>query len=171
MTDDIKMKIKDLVDKLNRYAHEYYVLDSPTVPDADYDKLYQELIELEQAYPALKLNDSPSQRVGDAPLSEFVKVEHHIPILSLATAFNEAELLDFDRRIKERTGERVEYICELIIDGLAIALTYGNGDFVSGATRGDGKIGEDITKNIKTIRSIPFSMEEKGAIEVLGEAY
>src|SRR5699024_7511693 len=105
MTDDIKMKIKDLVDKLNRYAHEYYVLDSPTVPVADYEKLYQELIELEQAYRALKLNDSPSQRVGDAPLSEFVKVEHHIPMLSLGNAFNEANLLDIVRRSKEHTNK------------------------------------------------------------------
>src|SRR5690625_372313 len=165
MTDDIKIKIKDLVDKLNRYAHEYYVLDAPTVPDADYDKLYQELIELEQAYPALKLNDSPSQRVGDAPLSEFVKVEHRIPMLSLGNAFNEADLLDFDRRIKERTTKPVEYICELKIDGLAISLTYENGDFVRGATR------EDITTNLKTIRSIPLSIAEKGSIEVRGEAY
>src|SRR5690625_6787767 len=95
MTDDIKIKIKDLVDKLNRYAHEYYVLDAPTVPDADYDKLYQELIELEQAYPALKLNDSPSQRVGDAPLSEFVKVEHRIPMLSFMNDLHYAVFLDF----------------------------------------------------------------------------
>src|SRR5699024_1648608 len=102
---------KDLVDKLNRYAHEYYVLDAPTVPDAGYDKRYQELIELEQAYPALKLNDSPSQRVGDAPLSESVKVEHRITMLSLGNAFNEADLLDFERRIKERTTKPVEYIC------------------------------------------------------------
>src|SRR5699024_12283216 len=101
-------KIKDVVDTLNSYAYEYYVLDSPRVPDADYDKLYQELIELDQAYPALKLNDTPSQRVGDAPLSEFVKVEHHIPMLSLGNAFNEADLLDFDRRIKERTTKPVE---------------------------------------------------------------
>src|SRR5699024_12826820 len=154
MTDDIKMKIKDLVDKLNRYAHEYYVLDSPTVPDADYDKLYQELIELEQAYPDLKLNDSPSQRVGDAPLSEFVKVEHRIRMLSLGNAFNEADLLDFDRRIKERTTKAVEYICELKIDGLASSITYENGDFVSGVTRGDGTIGEVININLIKIRNI-----------------
>src|SRR5699024_8103326 len=145
----------DLVDKLNRYAHEYYVLDALTVPDADYDKLYKELIELEQAYPALMLNDSPRQRVGDAPLSEFVIVEHCISMLSLGKAFNEADLIEFDRRIKERTTNPVEYICELKIDGLAISLTYENGDFVRGATRGDGTIGEDITTNLKTIRSIP----------------
>src|SRR5699024_7986972 len=101
MTDDIKIKIKDLVDKLNSYAHEYYVLDSPTVTDADNNKIYQELSELEQAYPAIKLNDSPRQRVGDTPLSEFVKVEHRIPMLSLGNALNEADLLDFDRRIKD----------------------------------------------------------------------
>src|SRR5699024_9985474 len=159
MTDDIKIKIKDLVDKLNRYAHEYYVLDAPTVPDADYDKLYQELIELEQAYPALKLNDSPSQRVGDAPLSEFVKVEHRIPMLSLGNAFNEADFLDFDRRIKERTTKPVEYICELKIDGLAISLTYVNVDLVRGATRGEGTFGEDISTNItpRTSLSVPFA--------------
>src|SRR5690625_2569477 len=127
MTDDIKIKIKDLVDKLNRYAHEYYVLDALTVPDADYDKLYQELIELEQAYPSLKLNDSPSQRVGDAPVAEFVKVVHRFPILSIGNACNEAELLDVYRRIKARTTVPLEYIWELIIDGLAISLTSANG--------------------------------------------
>src|SRR5699024_12353246 len=102
------------------------------VHDEDYDKLYQELIQLEHAYHSLKLNDSPSQRVGDAPLSEFVKVEHHIPMLSLGNAFNEADLLDFDRRIKERTTKPVEYICELKMNGLAISLTYENGDSVIG---------------------------------------
>ena len=169
--EEVKTKIKDLVDQLNRYAHEYYVLDSPTAPDADYDKLYQELIALEEAYPALKLNNSPSQRVGDMPLSEFVKVQHKIPMLSLGNAFNETDLLDFDRRIKERTTEPIEYICELKIDGLAISLTYEDGHFVQGATRGDGTIGEDITVNLKTIRSIPLSIEETGSIEVRGEAY
>src|SRR5699024_8149872 len=146
-------------------------LDAPTVPDANYDNLYKELIELEQVYPAVKLNDSQSQRVCDSPLSEFVKVEHRIPMLSLGNAFNEADLLDFDRRIKARTTKPVEYICELKIDGLAISLPYDNGDFVRGATRGDGTIGEDITTNLKTIRSIPLSIAEKGSIEVRGEAY
>lgn len=169
--EEVKTKIKSLVDQLNRYAHEYYVLDSPTVPDADYDKLYQELIGLEAAYPQLKLNNSPSQRVGDVPLSEFVKVQHEVPMFSLGNAFNEADLLDFDRRIKERTTEPIEYICELKIDGLAISLTYVDGHFVQGATRGNGTIGEDITMNLKTIRSIPLSIEETGSIEVRGEAY
>lgn len=169
--EEVKTKIKSLVDELNRYAHEYYVLDSPTVPDADYDKLYQELIGLEAAYPQLKLNNSPSQRVGDVPLSEFVKVQHKVPMFSLGNAFNEADLLDFDRRIKERTTEPIEYICELKIDGLAISLTYVDGHFVQGATRGNGTIGEDITMNLKTIRSIPLSIEETGSIEVRGEAY
>lgn len=171
MREEVKTKIKNLVVQLNQYAHEYYVLDSPTVPDADYDKLYQELIDLEAAYPQLKLNNSPSQRVGDVPLSEFVKVQHEVPMFSLGNAFNEADLLDFDRRIKERTTEPIEYICELKIDGLAISLTYQDGHFVQGATRGDGTIGEDITMNLKTIRSIPLSIEETGSIEVRGEAY
>src|SRR5699024_2568544 len=129
------------------------------------------LIGLEAAYPQLKLNNSPSQRVGDVPLSEFVKVQHEVPMFSLGNAFNEADLLDFDRRIKERTTEPIEYICELKIDGLAISLTYVDGHFVQGATRGNGTIGEDITMNLKTIRSIPLSIEETGSIEVRGEAY
>lgn len=169
--NEVPNKIKELVDQLNRYAHEYYVLDSPTAPDADYDELYQELLGLEEAYPELSLNDSPTQRVGDMPLSEFVKVQHKVPMLSLGNAFNEADLVDFDRRIKERTTEPIEYICELKIDGLAISLTYEAGKLIQGATRGDGTIGEDITVNLKTIRSIPLSIEETGSIEVRGEAY
>lgn len=171
MTNEkIKEKINELVEQLNRYAHEYYVLDSPTVPDQDYDKLYQQLIKLEEEYPELRLAHSPTNRVGDAPLSEFIKVEHKVPMFSLGNAFEESDLLDFDRRVKERATE-VEYICELKIDGLAISLTYENGYFVQGATRGDGRIGEDITANLKTINSIPLKINETGSIEVRGEAY
>lgn len=169
--ENIKQKIEDLVQKLNQYAHEYYVLDTPTVPDSDYDKLYNELIKLEEKYPDLRLAYSPTQRVGDTPLSEFVKVKHTVPMYSLANAFDKDDLLDFDRRIKERTNNPVEYICELKIDGLAISLTFENGQFVQGATRGDGAIGEDITANLKTINSIPLSIKERGTIEVRGEAY
>ncbi|HLQ84413.1 MAG TPA: NAD-dependent DNA ligase LigA [Pseudogracilibacillus sp.] len=169
--EKIKQRIKTLVEQLNRYAHEYYVLDSPTVLDKDYDELYQELVKLENEYPEFQLNDSPTQRVGDTPLTEFVRVRHNMPMYSLGNAFNESDLLDFDRRIKDRTSESVEYICELKIDGLAISLTYEAGQFVQGATRGDGTIGEDITANLKTINSIPLSIKESGSIEVRGEAY
>ena len=169
--EKIKQRIKTLVEQLNSYAHEYYVLDSPTALDQDYDELYQELVTLENKHPEFQLNDSPTKRVGDTPLSEFVRVRHNMPMYSLGNAFNESDLFDFNRRIKERTSEPVEYICELKIDGLAISLTYEAGQFVQGATRGDGTIGEDITANLKTINSIPLSIKESGTIEVRGEAY
>ena len=163
-------RMKSLVKELNRYAHEYYVLDNPSMPDAVYDEKFHELLKLEEEYPEERLKDSPTNRVGDKPLDGFIKVEHAIPMLSLGNAFGESDLLDFDRRIRERV-DNVEYICELKIDGLAISLTYEDGHFIQGATRGDGVIGEDITMNLKTINSIPLSIEEKGRIEVRGEAF
>src|SRR5699024_939518 len=123
-------------------------------------------------FPDLILDHSPTQRVGDEPLEAFEKVEHDIPMLSLGNAFDENELYDFDRRVKSGLKtDKVDYICELKIDGLAVSLTYENGRFVRGATRGDGQIGEDITSNLRTIRSVPLTIAEKNRLEVRGEAY
>ncbi|MEH7306724.1 NAD-dependent DNA ligase LigA [Neobacillus drentensis] len=162
------IEIKSL---LNHYGYEYYVLDKPSVPDAEYDKLLQELLELEEKFPQLKTADSPSVRVGGAVLDVFEKVEHRTPMLSLGNAFNEQDLRDFDRRIRQGVGEDFSYVCELKIDGLAVSLRYEDGLFVQGATRGDGTVGEDITANIKTIKSVPLRLRENVTMEVRGEAY
>lgn len=164
-------RIKQLRKLLTQYGYEYYVLDQPTITDKEYDSLLRELTTLEEEYPELVTPDSPTQRVGAEPLEGFEKVEHRIPMLSLSNAFNETELKDFDRRVKDLTGAAVKYVCELKIDGLAVSLTYENGQFVTGATRGDGVIGEDITSNLRTIRSIPLSIKEQGLIEVRGEVF
>lgn len=163
--------VKDLQNLLNQYSYEYYVLDTPSVPDAEYDQLLRELIEYEEQFPELRSPDSPTQRVGGAILEMFEKVEHSSPMLSLGNAFNEADLRDFDRKIRQAVGEDFSYVCELKIDGLAITLLYENGLFVRGATRGDGTIGEDITENLKTIKSIPLKVKEPINIEVRGEAF
>lgn len=170
--NEAKAKIEQLVEQLNKYAYEYYVLDAPTVPDAVYDQKFKELQQLEAQFPDLILDHSPTQRVGDEPLDAFEKVEHSVPMLSLSNAFGEGELRDFDRRVRNGlNNEEVEYICELKIDGLAVSLTYEGGKFVRGATRGDGRVGEDITNNLRTIRSVPLTIEEKGKVEVRGEAF
>lgn len=168
---DVKQRIEELISLLNKYGHEYYVLDQPTVSDAHYDKLYTELEELEEQHPEYIYEHSPTQRVGGEPLEAFEKVDHRVPMLSLGNAFNEEDLRQFDRRVKDRVGNDVVYVCELKIDGLAISLTYDNGKFIQGATRGDGTTGEDITMNLRTIRSLPLSIQEQGFIEVRGEAF
>lgn len=142
-------RIEELRELLNQYNYEYYVLDRPSVPDSEYDRLMQELIALEEQYPDLKTKDSPSQRVGGQALDAFQKVEHRTPMLSLANAFNEGDLRDFDRRVRQEVGDDVAYVCELKIDGLAVSVRYEDGYFVQGATRGDGVTGEDITENLK----------------------
>ncbi|MGE6259872.1 NAD-dependent DNA ligase LigA [Heyndrickxia sporothermodurans] len=164
-------RVEELRNLLNQYNYEYHVLDRPSVPDSEYDQLMRELTQIEEQFPDLITTDSPTQRVGGEVLSAFEKVEHRIPMLSLGNAFNEADLRDFDRRVKQAVGEEVEYVCELKIDGLAISLRYENGLFIQGATRGDGTIGEDITTNLKTIRSIPLRLKQEFSIEVRGEAY
>ncbi|MFS0752658.1 NAD-dependent DNA ligase LigA [Oceanobacillus sp. 1P07AA] len=164
-------KIESLIELLNQYGYEYYVLDNPTIPDAEYDQKLRELQQLEQDFPDLVMENSPTQRVGGAPLASFQKVTHNVPMLSLGNAFNEQDLRDFARRASNGTDQPISFVCELKIDGLAISLTYENGKFVRGATRGDGTIGEDITSNLKTIRSIPLSIKEQGTLEVRGEAY
>ncbi|MFP7299604.1 NAD-dependent DNA ligase LigA [Neobacillus niacini] len=166
-----ELKINELRSLLNQYGYEYYVLDNPTVPDAEYDRLMQELLELEDTFPELKTPDSPSVRVGGKVLDFFEKVEHTTPMLSLGNAFNEQDLKDFDRRIRQAVGDDFSYVCELKIDGLAVSLRYEDGLFIQGATRGDGTIGEDITANLKTIKSIPLRLREPQTLEVRGEAY
>lgn len=169
--EKVLQKIQHLTNLLNRYNYEYYVLDEPTVSDAEYDRLFHELLQLEKEHPEYVQEDSPTHRVGGEPLEAFQKVEHRVSMMSLANAFHEGDLREFDRRVREGLKEDVTYVCELKIDGLAISLTYDEGKFIRGATRGDGMIGEDITANLKTIRSIPLRIEEKGLIEVRGEAF
>ncbi|MBM7654231.1 NAD-dependent DNA ligase LigA [Neobacillus cucumis] len=164
-------KMEEIRSLLNQYGYEYYVLDTPTVPDAEYDKLMQELLGLEEQFPELKTVDSPSVRVGGPVLDLFEKVEHRTPMLSLGNAFNEGDLRDFDRRVHQAAGDNVSYVAELKIDGLAVSLRYEDGLFAQGATRGDGTIGEDITANLKTINAIPLRLRENVSIEVRGEAY
>ncbi len=163
--------IIELREKLEEYGYHYYVLDQPIIPDAEYDQLMSELIALENEFPEFVSEDSPSVRVGGEPLPYFEKVEHEIPMLSLGNAFNEGDLRDFDRRVTEAVGAQLSYTCELKIDGLAVSLKYEKGRFVLGATRGDGSIGENITNNLKTIRSIPMKLRDAVDIEVRGEAF
>ncbi len=168
---DIEKRIAELNTLLHDYNYAYHVLDKPAVPDAVYDQLLHELIALEEANPSFIYPDSPTQRVGGAVLEGFRKVTHQYPMLSLSNAFNEEDLRDFDRKVRQAIGDHFSYVCELKIDGLAIALRYENGVFVQGATRGDGTVGEDITANLKTIRAIPLRLKEPVTIEVRGEAY
>jgi DNA ligase (NAD+) len=168
--EDAKKRVDELHKLLNQYGYEYYVLDKPSVPDSEYDKRMQELIALETEFPQLKTPNSPTQRVGGEVLEGFQKVRHRIPMLSLANAFNEGDLRDFDRRVRQTVGD-IAYVCELKIDGLAVSLRYENGVFVQGSTRGDGTVGEDITANLRTVRSIPLQLTEKVTIEVRGEVF
>ncbi|WP_211653595.1 NAD-dependent DNA ligase LigA [Planococcus alpniumensis] len=164
-------RVTELNELLRNYGHAYYVLDKPSVPDAVYDQLLNDLIELETLYPDLIFPDSPTQRVGGTPLSNFEKVRHERPMLSLSNVFNEEDLRDFDKRVRGGAGDSVEYVCELKIDGLAVSLHYENGKFVRGLTRGDGRVGEDITVNLRTVRSIPLKLKEPVSIEVRGEVF
>lgn len=170
-TTEAQQKIETLRQELEQYSYEYHTLDDPSVSDYEYDKKMQELLDLEDEFPDLQTPDSPSQRVGGTPLDAFEKVQHDIPMLSLGNAFDDEELRDFDRRVKNGTDTEVNYVCELKIDGLAVSLKYEGGVFVRGATRGDGTTGEDITKNLRTIRNIPLRLKEPVTVEVRGEAY
>ncbi|SCT19495.1 NAD-dependent DNA ligase LigA [Staphylococcus caeli] len=167
---DIQARVNELHELLNRYGYEYYVLDNPSVPDSEYDKLLNELIEIESNHPEYRTPDSPTVRVGGTAQSTFEKINHDTPMLSLGNAFNEADLRKFDQRIRDNIGD-VEYMCELKIDGLAVSLKYEDGRFVQGLTRGDGTTGEDITENLKTIHAIPLKIKESRTFEVRGEAY
>ncbi|MGT2887513.1 NAD-dependent DNA ligase LigA [Streptococcus didelphis] len=166
----MKNRIKDLTAQLNKYRQAYYTNDNPTVTDAEYDALYRELVTLEDQYPDFIQKDSPTQAVGGLILSGFEKFQHPYLLYSLQDAFSYDELLAFDKRIKTEFPN-VEYIAELKIDGLSISLTYEKGNLVTGATRGDGSIGENITENIKKIKDIPHQLDSKIDITVRGEAY
>ncbi|MGO5333977.1 NAD-dependent DNA ligase LigA [Enterococcus cecorum] len=165
-------KIKNLQKTLNEYAYFYYVKDQPKISDSQYDKLYQELVQLETQYPESITPDSPTQRVGGVILDGFEKAVHEVPLYSLNDAFSQGELEAFDARVAKALGHHnYSYECELKIDGLSVSLRYENGRFVRGATRGDGSVGENITENLKTVRSIPMTLPEPISIEVRGECY
>ena len=171
MSTTIQHRIEELKEQLNRWSHEYYVEDKPTATDAEYDKAYHELVALEVEHPEFVTADSPTQRVGGEVLDQFQKVTHTNPMLSLSNAFSKEDLEEFDARLRKLTNRTIEYVCELKIDGLSIALTYQNGQLVLGATRGDGTTGEDVTGNVRTIKSVPLSLKEPWNIEVRGECY
>lgn len=162
--------MKELVELLNRYADEYYTKDAPSVSDSEYDQLYRELVELETAHPEEVLPESPTHRVGGVVLKGFTKYQHQYPLYSLQDAFSREELEAFDQRVRKEFPS-VHYVCELKIDGLSISLTYENGILVTGATRGDGSIGEDITENLKRVKDIPLVLPEPISITVRGECY
>ena len=162
--------------QLNEHNYRYYVLDDPSIPDVEYDRLLRRLQQLEADYPSLKTDDSPTQRVGAAPLSAFEPVTHELPMLSLDNAFSDEELRDFNRRVMERLkrDEAVAYVCEPKLDGVAVSLLYKDGVLMRGATRGDGATGENITENVRTIKSIPLRLQVKdppSTLEVRGEIY
>ena len=165
-----KEKIDRLRADLHRHNYNYYVLDNPTISDFEYDALMRELKKLEEENPQYKSDTSPTVRVGGVALKEFNQVTHTVPMISLQDVFSFDELCDFDRRVKEAVGE-VNYIVELKIDGLSVSLLYENGKFVKGATRGDGVVGEDVTENLKTIKSIPLTINDTNTLEVRGEVY
>lgn len=171
MNTTIQQRIEQLKEQLNRWSHEYYVEDKPTATDAEYDKAYHELLTLEKEHPEFVTADSPTQRVGGEVLEQFQKVTHTNPMLSLSNAFSKEDLEEFDARLRKLTNRAIEYVCELKIDGLSIALTYQNGQLQLGATRGDGTTGEDVTGNVRTIKSVPLSLKEPWNIEVRGECY
>ncbi|TCS39543.1 DNA ligase (NAD+) [Paucimonas lemoignei] len=172
--DDLAERAEWLRGELNRHAHAYYVLDNPTIPDAEYDKLFLELSTLEQQHPELCTPDSPTQRVGGAPLPQFEPVRHSIPMLSLGNGFDDEDIVSFDRRVREglQAPGEVEYATELKFDGLAINLRYENGVLVQAATRGDGTTGENVTANIRTVRAIPLRLHmdnPPAVLDVRGE--
>lgn len=169
--DEAAKRAEELRTRLNQWSSEYYVEDKPTVEDYVYDKEYAELVAIEEQYPDLITSDSPTQRVGGKVLEGFEKVTHDIPLYSLNDVFSKEELIAFDQRVQKAVGRVVDYCCELKIDGLSVSLRYEDGNFVRGATRGDGTVGENITENLKTVRSVPIKLKEPMNIEVRGECF
>lgn len=163
-------RMNELIDIINDADYHYHTLDNPTITDQEYDKYLRELFEIESAHPEWVREDSPTQHAGGKVIEGFTKVEHKIPMMSLSDVFNESEVVSFDERI-QKEGIHPQYVCELKIDGLSVSLLYEKGKLVRAATRGDGTIGEDITHNVKTIKSIPLRLTEKVDIEVRGEIY
>ena len=174
--ENILRQYQHLVEELNKHNHRYYVLDDPTVPDSEYDRQLRELQSIEGHYREIIALDSPSQRVGGAALSSFSQIKHALPMLSLDNAFNDTELQEFERRLKDRLNSSadIEYVCEPKLDGAAVSLLYRDGALIYGATRGDGSVGEDITANVRTIKSVPLKLHGDNipaTLEVRGEIY
>ena len=174
--DRAAARVSELRQQIEYHNYRYYVADDPVISDSDYDGLFRELLELEREYPELASADSPTQRVGAEAQERFQKVEHRRPMLSLANAFSEEELRAFHTRVRNLLEvDEIDYVTELKIDGIAVALTYENGVFQRGATRGNGLVGEDITANLRTIKVIPLRLQPNGAqpslVEIRGEAY
>lgn len=170
--DDVGARIKQLQEQLTHYAYLYYVKDAPVVDDRTYDLMYRELVDLETAHPEFIVPSSPTQRVGAKLTGDFPKVEHGRPMLSLGNVFSEAEVRAFDERVQKELGHAPQYVVELKIDGLAVNIHYENGVFVRAVTRGDGRVGEDVTANVRTIRSVPLMIDNAPPyIEIRGEAY
>ena len=175
-TSEMAARVKTLTEQLNYHSHQYYVLDNPEIPDAEYDRLFRELQSIEDQNPELKHIDSPTQRVGGRPLDHFTQVKHRIPMLSLGNVFDEQELTDFYKRVRDRlkTEDEIEFTAEPKLDGLAISLMYENGVLVQAATRGDGMTGENVTENARTIRNIPLRLTGENIpslLEVRGEVF
>lgn len=171
---DARKRVRELTELINEYNHQYYVLAQPRISDYDFDMLLRELIALEKQYPELQESSSPSQRVGGQITRKFPVVVHTYPMLSLGNTYSREELTEFDKRVKKSLGESYEYVCELKFDGVAIGITYENGEMVRAVTRGDGIRGDDVSANIKTIRSIPLRIEQSGVpkvFEVRGEVF
>jgi DNA ligase (NAD+) len=164
ITAEVTKRIQQLRTQLNTYSHQYYVLDAPSVPDAEYDRLYRELETIENEYPESTTSDSPTQKVGAPPLASFSQVTHERPMLSLDNAMNNDELIDFERKVRDRLKGNLdrtaalEFACEPKLDGLAVSILYEYGQLVQAATRGDGATGENITLNVRTIKNVPLSL-------------
>lgn len=174
--ESIEQQLTELRTTLRHHEYLYHVMDAPEIPDAEYDRLMRELRELETKHPELITPDSPTQRVGAAPLAAFSQIRHEVPMLSLDNVFDEESFLAFNKRVQDRlkSNEKVTWCCELKLDGLAVSILYENGVLVSAATRGDGTTGEDITSNVRTIRAIPLKLHGENIparLEVRGEVF
>lgn len=168
---DIKARMDELIDQINYHSNKYYNDDAPEISDYEYDNLMKELIKIEEENPRIKRADSPSSRVGGKPLDKFTQITHKIPMLSLSNAYSDKDLKDFDKRVRELADDSVEYVVEFKIDGLSVGLTYKNGVFEKGATRGNGVVGEDITENLRTVKTIPLKIKDTEEVVVRGEVY
>jgi DNA ligase (NAD+) len=175
MSSEVEQRLRELREQISRHEYLYFVLDNPEISDAQFDALYLELRQLEEEHPELVTADSPTQRVGGQTGAQFAKVEHRSPMLSLQNAFDEEEIRAWDRRVRAVVGDQVTYICELKIDGLAMSLAYAGGRLARAATRGDGLVGEDVTANVRTLRSVPLTVAPLAGLpetfEVRGEVY
>ncbi|MCE9676098.1 NAD-dependent DNA ligase LigA [Paraclostridium bifermentans] len=168
---DIKTRMDELIDQINYHSNKYYNDDAPEISDYEYDNLMKELIKIEEENPQIKRADSPSSRVGGKPLDKFTQITHKIPMLSLSNAYSDKDLKDFDKRVRELADDSAEYVVEFKIDGLSVGLTYKNGVFEKGATRGNGVVGEDITENLRTVKTIPLKINDTEEVVVRGEVY